>query len=55
MISYTADFEGSSPTSTTGNDIAVTALTPEPGSIGLLGLGALGLLARRRRRAGAAK
>ncbi len=55
VISYTADFEGSSPTSTTGNDIAVTALTPEPGSIGLLGLGALGLLARRRRRAGAAK
>jgi autotransporter-associated beta strand protein len=34
----------------TGNDIVLVSATPEPGTLGLVGLGALGLLARRRRR-----
>jgi len=33
-----------------GNDVQLTSNVPEPGTFGLLGVGALGLLARRRRR-----
>lgn len=53
QITYTADsIGGTGPT--TGNDVALynVNLVPEPASIGLLGLGAVGLLARRRRRRG---
>lgn len=51
QITYTADF-ASNGGPNTGNDVALynVNIVPEPASIGLLGLGAIGLLARRRRR-----
>jgi autotransporter-associated beta strand protein len=50
QITYTANFEANSLSG--GNDVALYNITlaPEPGTIGLLGFAALGLLARRRRR-----
>lgn len=54
QITYTANWTGSQLTSTgsgTGNDVALynVNLVPEPATAGLLGLAAVGLLARRRR------
>jgi len=50
-LSYTIDYTYNASTGalTGGNDVAIT-LTPEPSSIGLLGITAMGMLGRRRRR-----
>ncbi len=48
MVNYQDNFP--SDTSTLSNDISLTALTPEPGTLSLVGAAAIGLLARRRRR-----
>ena len=50
-ILYTLNYANNSDGGATGNDVLLTTSTPEPASLGLLGLGAVGLLARRRRRA----
>jgi autotransporter-associated beta strand protein len=45
-ITYVGNADGDGQT----NDVILTATVPEPASFGLLGLGAIGLLSRRRRR-----
>jgi autotransporter-associated beta strand protein len=50
---YQVTYDASNDPQTTGQDVLLTfegTATPEPASLGLLGLGAIGLLTRRRRR-----
>lgn len=46
----TTDGFGSFSVNQAGNNVVLTNFTPEPGAVGLLGMGAIGLLGRRRRR-----
>ena len=48
-VSYTGEFYGNAGPGI-GNDVVLISQVPEPASLGLLAIGAAGLLARRRRR-----